>query len=138
MGKVKAHYMETVSEKEQHDAEQDAMMEEMSLSYMTNFTRFNKDNPMIFHKVIEFADKQRMKRSHYSIEIILNVIRYHTDLDGKGDPFKINNNYKAYYARMYMQYRKCPDFFQLRGSLADEYDYCPDIDYYEEWLDEQE
>ena len=66
------------------------------------------------------------------------MIRYHTDLDGKGDPFKINNNYKAYYARMYMQYRKCPDFFQLRGSLANEYDYCPDIDYYEEWLDEQE
>ena len=61
MGRVKEHYME---------------MEEMSLSYMANFTRFNKDNPMIFHKVVEFADKQRMKRSHYSIEIILNAVSY--------------------------------------------------------------
>tara|TARA_R100000900_G_scaffold135248_1_gene112748 strand:- start:323 stop:733 length:411 start_codon:yes stop_codon:yes gene_type:complete len=109
------------------------------LSFAVNFVRFNKNNPKVFHKIVELADRQRRIRNHYSIEIIMNVVRYHTDLDGKGDPFKVNNNYKAYYARMYMEYRKCPDFFETRSpSLADDYDYVPDIDYYEDWLDEQE
>jgi hypothetical protein len=139
MGRVKEHYMETASEKQIHDDEENIMEDiaETKLSHMTNFTRFNKDNLGIFHAVVKFADKQRKLREYYSIEIILNVVRFHTDLSGTGDPYKINNNYKPYYARMYMQYRKCPGFFQLRGSLADEYDYCPDIDYYKEWLDEK-
>ena len=112
----------------------------LKVNSMTNFTRFHKDNPMIFHRVVEFADKQRVigKRTHYSIEIIMNVIRYHTDLDGKGDPFKINNNYKAFYARMYMEYRECPGFFEKRGSLADDHNYSYQIQQYKEWLDEQE
>lgn len=109
------------------------------LSFAVNFIRFNKNNPKVFHKIVELADRQRQIRDHYSIEIIMNVVRYHTDLDGKGDPFKVNNNYKAYYARMYMEYRKCPGFFETRSpSLADDYDYISDISYYEDWLNEQE
>ena len=141
MGKIKQHYMETTSdEKQMHDAEVDIMMEMAgAASFMTNFTRFHKDNPMIFHRVVEFADRQRLKRTHYSIEIILNVIRYHTDLDGKGDPFKINNNYKPFYSRMYMEYRKCPGFFETRTpNLADDVDYSYQIKQYKEWLNEQE
>jgi len=113
------------------------MQQELQLSHMTNFDRFHKDNPEIFHAVVKFADKQRKlpkPREYYSIEIILNVVRFHTDLNGTGDPYKINNNYKPYYARMYMQYRKCSGFFQLRGSLANEHDYTDNINIYLEWL----
>ena len=149
---MKQLYFDTKTEEELEEMENnDSMMEAIAesnqrqdlydrqLSFAVNFVRFNKNNPKVFHKIVELADRQRRIRNHYSIEIIMNVVRYHTDLDGKGDPFKVNNNYKAYYARMYMEYRKCPDFFETRSpSLADDYDYVPDIDYYEDWLDEQE
>ena len=82
---------------------------------------------MVFSKIIEYADRAKKTRTHYSIEIIINVVRFWTDLDGTGDPFKINNNYKAYYARMYMQYRNCKGFFEIRGSIADDYDFSYDI-----------
>ncbi len=151
MGRVKEMYFDSMTEDqleaiEKHDAVMEAAAEynqrqdalDKQMSFAVNFVRFNKNNPEIFHKIVELADRQRERRDHYSIEIIMNVVRYHTDLDGKGDPFKVNNNYKAYYARMYMEYRECPGFFSIRGSLADEYDFIPDIGYYEDWLDEQE
>lgn len=151
MGKVKEMYFDSMTEDEleaieEHDAVMEAATEynqrqhvlDKQMSFAVNFVRFNENNPKIFHKIVQLADRQRERRDHYSIEIIMNVVRYHTDLDGKGDPFKINNNYKAYYARMYMQYRECPGFFSIRGSLADEYDFVPDIGYYEDWLNEQE
>ena len=137
MGRVKEYYMKTVSnEKQMHDAEQDAMVEAMqpnnktiwsSVSYLANFKKFHMNNPMVFSKIVEYADRARQTRTHYSIEIIINVVRFWTDLNGTGDPFKINNNYKPYYARMYMQYRNCKGFFEIRGSIADDYDFSYDI-----------
>ncbi len=152
MGKVKQLFFDTKTKEELEEMEtKDSIMEataefnkrqdlyDRQLSFAVNFIRFNKNNPKVFHKIVELADRQRQIRNHYSIEIIMNVVRYHTDLDGKGDPFKVNNNYKAYYARMYMEYRKCPGFFETRSpSLADDYDYTSDISYYEDWLNEQE
>lgn len=149
---MKQLYFDTKTEEELEEMENnDSMMEAIAesnqrqdlydkqLSFAVNFLRFNKNNPEIFHKIVELADCQRVTRPHYSIEIIMNVVRYHTDLDGKGDPFKLNNNYKPFYSRMYMQYRKCPSFFETRSpSLADDYDYASGIDHYEDWLDEQE
>jgi hypothetical protein len=87
---------------------------------------------------VRYADQQKQKRKHYSIEIIINVIRFWTDLDSVGEPFKINNNYKPYYARMYMQYRECKGFFELRDSLADDYDFSNAINYYKEIIGDDE
>ena len=56
----------------------------------------------------------------------------------KNQYIKINNNYKAYYSRMYMQYRNCPDFFELRNSLADDYDFTSSIKEYLKWKKENE
>ncbi len=152
MGKVKQLFFDTKTEEELEEMEtKDSIMEataefnerqelyDRQLSFAVNFLRFNKNNPKVFHKIVELADRQRQIRNHYSIEIIMNVVRYHTDLDGKGDPFKVNNNYKAFYARMYMEYRKCPGFFETRSpSLADDYDYESGISYYEDWLLDKE
>jgi len=149
---VKQLFFDTKTEEELEEMEtKDSIMEataefnerqelyDRQLSFAVNFLRFNKNNPKVFHKIVELADRQRQIRNHYSIEIIMNVVRYHTDLDGKGDPFKVNNNYKAFYARMYMEYRKCPGFFETRSpSLADDYDYESSISYYEDWLLDKE
>lgn len=111
-------------------------MKPHDIKHLANFKRFHQDNPKVFHQVVKYADQQKQKRKHYSIEIIINVIRFWTDLDSVGEPFKINNNYKAYYSRMYMQYRDCKGFFELRGSLADDYDFSNAINYYKEIIGE--
>ena len=140
MSKMGMYYLETVdNEKQMHDAEQDAMMGAMQYnnSYLANFKRFHRNNPMVFSKIVEYADRARQTRTHYSIEIIINVVRFWTDLDGTGDPFKINNNYKPYYARMYMQYRNCKGFFEIRGSIADDYDFSYDIKEFKKYRGEE-
>ena len=54
-----------------------------------NFRKFHRNNPKVFDMVLKYAYKQKDKgRTHYSIEIIMNVIRYHVDLDTVGDQFK--------------------------------------------------
>ena len=61
-----------------------------------NFRKFHRNNPRVFDLVLKYAYMHKDKgRTHYSIEIIINVIRHHVDLETVGDPFKINNNYKV-------------------------------------------
>ena len=93
-----------------------------------NFRKFHRNNPKVFDMVLKYAYKQKDRgRTHYSIEIILNVIRYHVDLDTVGDQFKINNNYKAFYSRMAMKYMH-DDNFAIRGSIADDWNFQEDIE----------
>lgn len=100
-----------------------------------NFRKFHRNNPQVFDLVLRFAYKQKDKgRKHYSIEIIMNVIRYHVDLETVGEQFKLNNNYKAFYSRMAMQYMLDDKFFSTRGSIADDWNFQEDIDYYNRWL----
>tara|TARA_R110002074_G_scaffold265342_4_gene437566 strand:- start:326 stop:691 length:366 start_codon:yes stop_codon:yes gene_type:complete len=104
--------------------------------YLTNFKTYHRNNPNVFAKIAEYADRARQTRKKYSIEIIINVVRFWTDLNGVGDPFKINNNYKAYYARMYMQYRNCKGFFEERSSISDDYDFSYDIEKFKTYIGE--
>lgn len=95
-----------------------------------NFSKFHRNNLKVFHLIVQYADESAKKRNRYSIEDILSIIRWHRDEDTVGDIFKLNNNYKAYYGRMYMQYRNKPDFFETRNSLADDYNFDRDIEIY--------
>jgi len=130
MGRLKEANWEELTKKQ---AKEKYDSDEM-VSHLANFSRFHEENPSIFHQVVRYADQQKQKRKRYSIEIIINVIRFWTDLKTVGEPFKINNNYKPYYARMYMQYRNCKKFFELRNSLADDYNFKNAINYYKDWL----
>jgi len=100
-----------------------------------NFSKFHRNNLNVFHLIVQYADESAKKRNRYSIEDILSIIRWHRDEDTVGDIFKLNNNYKAYYGRMYMQYRQKPDFFETRHSLADDYNFDRDIEIYRDMYD---
>ena len=99
-----------------------------------NFRKFHRNNPIVFDRVVKYT-KMLMEsgKKHYNIETILGVIRYNIDVDTVGDQFKINNNYKPFYARMLMAYMGNFGFFQLRDSIASLHDYGPEIDYYINW-----
>lgn len=53
-------------------------------------------------------------RNRYGAKTIIETIRYHSDVKG-GTPFKISNNYTAYYARIFtLKYPQHENFFQLK------------------------
>lgn len=139
MGRLKNQYIDAVTDDDYITEWEDKLKQSSKImKFIDNFQKFNIANPEIFHAIVNYSDKQRKLRNHYSIENIIGTVRYYTDLNGEGDPFKINNNYKAYYSRMYMQYRNCPDFFELRNSLADDYDFTSSIKEYLKWKKENE
>jgi len=83
---------------------------------------YHRAHPSVFSEFCTLAEKMRVggRREHYSVEILINVLRWHRDFNaGPDQDFKINNNYKAYYARMYQWYYDCPGFFRNRASDAD-------------------
>ncbi len=54
-------------------------------------------------------------RKYYSAWDVVSRIRWHLDIDTKGDEFKINNNFIAYYARLFMaRHPEHVGFFRIR------------------------
>lgn len=80
------------------------------------FISFHEDNPHVYE---EFERQARrllsMGRTRYSAWTIITWIRFEQDLRTTGDPFQINNDYTALYARLLIH--RCPEFngfFELR------------------------
>jgi hypothetical protein len=83
------------------------------------FQEFHEANPRIYQLFCYFAGKVQMAgHNKYSAEAIFNQIRWYTTVETRGDEYKINNDYKPYYSRMYMRDHNC-DLFRVRSSVAD-------------------
>ena len=85
--------------------------------------RFNKyltDNPHIYEAFKQYTFKAIAKKyQRFSAEFIFNVIRWETAISGK-DQYKINNDFKAFFARKFMQeHPEYNGYFITRKSLAD-------------------
>ena len=80
------------------------------------FAAFHHDNPRVFHELVRLARQLRAQgRKHYGIAGLFEVLRWHRALETTDEEFKLNNNYRAYYAREIMA--ACPDlvgFFKIR------------------------
>jgi len=81
------------------------------------FERFHADNPDVYELFVKFT-RQMMGRGHkhYAVAGIFERIRWEKDIGGDGETqFKINNNYKPFYSRMYMEEQPWNDgFFRTR------------------------
>lgn len=68
------------------------------------FREFHAVNPRIYVRLVEMARALKARGvSHYGIAALFEVLRYEAAIgtsDPSGMPFKLNNNYRAYYARM--------------------------------------
>lgn len=84
------------------------------------FLQYHKRNPHVFHAYLRYTwqlHKAGVQRK--SISMITERIRWESATRGD-DLFKINNDYRAFYARLLMW--KVPEFresFQLRDSAID-------------------
>jgi hypothetical protein len=82
---------------------------------------FHKENPAVYDLFKQFTFQViRAGFSSYSAEAIINQIRWHTSVVTTDCDFKINNDYKPFYSRLFMSdHPEYDDFFKLRRSKAD-------------------
>lgn len=87
---------------------------------------FNKANPEVWGMFSRFTfERIRMGFKNYSANAIFERIRWETDQadDEGGSTFKMNNNYRAFYARAWMlKYPEYDGFFRLRKQISEERD----------------
>lgn len=80
------------------------------------FKAYHQKRPDIYKAFIQKTFQMfRTGRKHYSHWTIMNVIRWHFDLENSETTFKVNNNFFACYARLAIfHHPELADFFQLR------------------------
>lgn len=80
------------------------------------FWDFHKANPEIYLELRRLAFHLLDRgRTHYSIAGLFEVVRYNRAATTTGEPYKVNNNYRALYARLLMREEpKLEGFFSLR------------------------
>jgi hypothetical protein len=87
------------------------------------FRAFHRANPRVYELFVRFTQRA-IQRGHrnLSADMILHRVRWETAIETHGaDEFKINNNFSAFYARMFMRdYPRHDGFFRTRASAADE------------------
>jgi len=86
------------------------------------FRRFHMDNPQVFNRLVKMARKARAAgHKRYGIAGLYEVLRWKTTVETTDPRFKVNNNWKAYYARLIMRtHPDLHDFFETRKSEADQ------------------
>jgi hypothetical protein len=82
------------------------------------FLEFHKKNPRVYSQLVKLANQAHSRgKRKISIELIVNVVRWYSVLQTKGDDFKINNNYKSFYARKIMaEHPHLAGMFNTRGD----------------------
>ena len=89
--------------------------------HYTWFKEYHNENPHIYEFFKRYA-LRCIERGfkHLSAEFIFNVIRWETPIKAGDEDFKINNNAKPFYSRLFMQeYPQYEGFFKKRTSKAD-------------------
>lgn len=86
------------------------------------FEEFHRDNPGVYEIFKRFAHKALLSgRQHFGVSAVWERLRWETMIETQGDEFKLNNNHRAYYARMYMRdFPAAAGFFRTRCVRGDQ------------------
>lgn len=102
------------------------MTDQLALNWAeeTAFDRFHADNPRVYEVLVRLAREwvARTGRHKLGIATLYERTRWEIALATSDPDFKLNNNFRAYYARLIML--REPDLaglFDLRASEADEW-----------------
>jgi hypothetical protein len=85
------------------------------------FDKYHEENPEIYQFFCRCALKSiQLGFKNLSAEFIFNIIRWEAPITA-GYDFKINNNAKPFYSRLFMrEFPQYEGFFRKRASKADE------------------
>lgn len=86
-----------------------------------SFVRFHVANPRVWALFKRFAFEAILSgRENYSSDCVCHRIRWNSDIETSGSDVKINNNFTAYYARMFhCKYRRHDGFFRNRRRISE-------------------
>ena len=84
----------------------------------TQFIDFHAKNPHVYKELVALAYlAQSRGRNRFSINMLFEVVRWNRLIATTDDRFKLNNNYRAYYARLIMQQEPTLNgLFELRET----------------------
>ncbi len=88
------------------------------------FIAYHRANPEVYAELRDLARKARAAGHRtYSIATLFEVVRWERSLRAaSSDGFKLNNNHRAYYARLIMRHeRPLRAFFRVREQYRDEW-----------------
>lgn len=70
-----------------------------------NFKRFHAANPHVYATLVKLARRWKRQRPgrQCGIGMLFETARWYLDLRGEGEPIALNNNYRAFYARLIME-----------------------------------
>ena len=81
-------------------------------SIETAFREFHADNPHVYDELVMLARRARSRGAvRIGIGMLFEVLRWRYTLRTVGDDFKLNNNYRSYYARLIMM--REPDLAEI-------------------------
>jgi hypothetical protein len=85
------------------------------------FADYHAANPHVYAAMRRFAlEAKHAGRKHLGIGAVTERVRWETMVEGRGDSFKVNNNWRAFYARLLMEQEpELRGFFEVRRSKAD-------------------
>jgi hypothetical protein len=86
-------------------------------SMRDQFLRFHADNPHVYKELKRLSYKWVRSRpgEHLGISMLWEVMRWNMNLYTEGEPLKLNNNYRAFYARKLMDENpKLRGLFEIR------------------------
>ena len=67
------------------------------------FMAFHAKNPQVYRELVALARRLRKRGvTVMGISMLYEVLRYRRAVRSAGDAFKLNNNYRSYYARLLM------------------------------------
>lgn len=83
------------------------------------FAIYHAKNPHVYEMFKKFAFAASAEKDTYSADAVLHRMRWYTEIETRGDRFKINNNYAAYYGRLFMnEFPQHKGFFRTRLLAA--------------------
>ena len=93
----------------------------MTDGHDAKFAEFHAENPHVYDQLEAIAlQVYRSGVPHFGISAIFERLRWISRFETAGDPYKLNNTYRAFYARLLMDRNPClAEFFELRASVAD-------------------
>ena len=87
---------------------------------LREFEAFHAGNPDVYDELRTLALRLKDRGwNHYGISALYEVVRFHRALETTDDTFKLNNNHRAFYARLLMkQVPRLAEFFEIRVQKA--------------------
>ena len=85
------------------------------------FAAYHAANPQVYAALRRFAlEAKRAGRPRIGINEVHERVRWHTTVEARHDSFKVNNNWRPFYARLLMHEEpELEGFFETRRASAD-------------------